>query len=213
MPSVIAVIDEGAETGSSRSRLPVLLRYLPLACDFGWKVFGGNWPSMTRTAGSYHPAIGLDQNAAMLELFDTAVMCRKQDYKTTTTQRQAKLERDRYLAKANELRGDAMVLGVLSLSQECRQKLADAAQVYRDHANKIYATKSAIASERKLDSRAHWVALTIGDTFSRLFGKSMYSSTATIASVVLDREVKSRTVQHWLQTGGLNASHSVICGI
>ena len=37
--------------------------------------------------GFLHPAIGIDQDAAMLELFDTALTCRKTDHEATTTQR------------------------------------------------------------------------------------------------------------------------------
>ena len=83
-------------------------RYLPLACDPRME---GVWRELSRhnsNGGFLHPAIGIDQDAAMLELFDTALMCRKQPG-ATTTRRQAELGRDRCLAKAGELRDDASI--------------------------------------------------------------------------------------------------------
>ena len=52
-----------------------------------------------------------------------------------------------------------------------------------------------MALERKHDGRGRWVALTIGDKFRALFGKPMYGLTTTITSVVLGREIESRTVR------------------
>ena len=45
----------------------------------------------------------------MLELFNTAFACQK-GREATTTQRQAEQQRDRYLAKADELRTDAITM-------------------------------------------------------------------------------------------------------
>ena len=64
----------------------------------------------------------------------------------------------------------------------------------------------ATALERRHDGRARWVALTIADTFRILFGKPMYGLTATIASVILDREIEPRTVQQWVKYPAVKAS-------
>ena len=83
-------------------------RYLPLACDRRMK---GVWRELSRhnsNGGFLHPAIGLDQDAAMLELFETAVMCRKQRG-ATTTRRAGRAARDHWLARAGELRDDARI--------------------------------------------------------------------------------------------------------
>ena len=120
---------------------------------------------------------------------------------STTTQRAAELERDRYLAKADELRDDAIMMLAQSPLDECQeryQKLVDAAQAYEDYAGEIYAASMPMALERAHDGRARWVALTIGNTFRTLFGSPMYGLTATIASVVLGREIEPRTVRQWL---------------
>ena len=52
-------------------------RYLPLACDHRME---GVWRELFRhnsNGGFLHPAIGIDQDAAMLELFDTAFTCQQ----------------------------------------------------------------------------------------------------------------------------------------
>ena len=85
-------------------------RYLPLVCDRRMKGVWRELSSHNSNGGFLRPAIGTDQNAAMLELFDTAVMCRKLPG-ATTTRRQAELGRDRWLAKAGELRDDARIIG------------------------------------------------------------------------------------------------------
>jgi hypothetical protein len=176
-------------------------RYLPLVNDLRMR---GVWRELSRqrNGGFRYPAIGIDLDAAMLEVFNVALACRAQS-KTTTTQRQAELERDHYLARADELRDDSFTLLTESprgMSLERYQKLQDAAQAYEDHANEIYAANMLVALERRHDGRARWVALTIGNKFRALFGQPMYGQTATVASVVLGREIDSRTVQHWLQT-------------
>jgi hypothetical protein len=178
-------------------------RYLPLACDRRMK---GVWRELSRhnsNGGFLRPAIGIDQDAAMLELFDTALACRKLPG-ATTTRRQAELGRDRWLAKAVELRDDAGIILALSPLDACLErcrKLADAAQAYEDYAREVYAASfGEMALERKHDGRARWVALTIGNKFRALFGSPMYSSTATITSVILGREIESGTVCKWLKT-------------
>ena len=148
--------------------------------------------------------IGIDQDEALFELFDTAVMCRKLPG-ATTTRRQAELGRDRWLAKAGELRDDARILMASSPHDLCLQryrKLEDAAQVCEDYARELYAASfGEMALERRHDGRARWVALTIGNKLHALFGLSMYGLTTTITSVVLGREVELRTVRQWLPSG------------
>jgi hypothetical protein len=178
-------------------------RYLPLACDRRMK---GLWRELSRhnsNGGLLHPAIDIDQDAAILELFNTALACRKLPG-ATTTRRQAELGRDRWLAKAGELRDDARILLASSPLEACLEryrKLEDAARACEDYAREVYAASfGAMALERKHDGRGRWVALTIGDKFRTLFGSPMYSLTATITSVVLDREIEPGTVRKWLQT-------------
>jgi hypothetical protein len=177
-------------------------RYLPLACDPRME---GVWRELSKhgsSGGFLHPANGTDQDAAMLELFDTAVMCRKRPG-TTMTQRQAELGRDRWLAKAGKLQDDARIIMVASsfdASHERFRKLVAAAQVYEDYANEVYATLSAMALERKHDGQGRWVALTIGNKFHALFGKPMYGLTRTVVSIILGREIKYSTVCKWLKT-------------
>ena len=141
-------------------------RYLPLACDRRMKGVWRELSSHNSNGGFLHPAIGIDQDAAMLELFDTAVMCRKLPG-ATTTRRQAELGRDRWLAKAGELRDDARIIMASSPLDTCLQryrKLEDAAQVCEDYARELYAASfGEMALERRHDGRARWVALTIGN--------------------------------------------------
>ena len=80
----------------------------------------------------------------MLELFDTAFACRKRRG-ATTTRRQIEQQRDRYLAKAGELRDDADHRCCVRRSIQCQEryrKLEDAAQAYEDYASEVYATSS-----------------------------------------------------------------------
>ena len=167
-------------------------RYLPLACDPRME---GVWQELSKhgsNGGFLHPAIGIDQDAALLELFDTALACRKLPG-ATTTRRQAELGRDRWLAKAGELRDDA--------ASSWRRPARWCLERYRKLRMQPGPTKTTparstrpaleMALERKHDGQARWVALTIGNKFRVLFGKSMYGLTATIISVVLGREIKS----------------------
>jgi hypothetical protein len=179
-------------------------RYLSLACDRRVK---GVWRELSRhnsNGGWLHPAIGIDQDMAMLELFDTALACRKLPG-ATTTRRQAELGRDRWLTKAGELRDDARIILTSSPAFDnaayTHRKLADAAKACEDYAREVYAASfGELALERRHDGRARWVALTIGNKFRTLFGSPMYSLTATITSVILDREIEPGTVRKWLQT-------------
>ena len=85
------------------------------------------------------------------------------------------MQRDRYLAKADELRDDAIAISVASspLDQclERYQKLEDAAQAYEDlRPRDLRGQLWPMALERKHDGQARWVALTIGNKFRALFG-------------------------------------------
>jgi hypothetical protein len=136
--------------------------YLPFACDPRMETV---WHELTRKSGGtfYHPARGGDQDAALVELFMTAVGCRThQRNEATTTRKQAEQERDRWLAKADELKRDAMGFFIDSLV------LMKAARAYRDHANKVYAASSAMAHSRLHDGRARWVVLIIAYAFQRV---------------------------------------------
>jgi hypothetical protein len=93
-------------------------RYLPLACD---RRMERVWRELSRQRnGAFlHPAPPLRassaanakerQDAAMLELFKAAFACQKLRG-ATTTRRQAEQRRNCYLAKADELRNDAIVM-------------------------------------------------------------------------------------------------------
>lgn len=158
---------------------------------------------MNSNGALLHPAIGLDQDAALIQLFDTAFTC-QQRRGATTTQRQVDQQRDGYLAKANALRDDGIEIllrSPLDQGSERYQHLQATAQAYEDLAGEIYAASMPMALERKHDGQARWVALTIGNAFRALFGSPMYSSTAAIASVVLGRDIEPRTVRHWLLAG------------
>ena len=122
----------------------------------------------------------------------------------TTTQRQAEQQRDGYLAKADELRDDAIAMllrSPLDQGSERYQSCRLQPRPTKTYAGEIYAASMPMALERKHDGRARWVALTIGNTFRTLFGSPMYGLTATITSVVLGREIEPRTVRHWLLAG------------
>ena len=127
---------------------------------------------------------------------------------------QAEHERDRYLAKADELRDDAMHDdGEVPLESAWSVIKSWWMQPRSMRTTPARSTRPSrqMALERKHDGQARWVALTIGNTFRTLFGKSMYGLTATITSVVLGREIELRTVRQWLKTR-LESSHPVICG-
>jgi hypothetical protein len=189
-----------------------------LACD---RRMEGVWRELSRHAcdGAFlYPARPLSapsakdrQNAAMLRLFNVAYTCRGLHGKTTMTRSQIEQQHNRFLAKAEELKTDALMMRMqprlsdelvdearayegYASNEERYQKLLAAAQAYEDYASEL---SFAGALERRHDGRGRWVALTIADTVRTLFGQPMYGLTATITSVVLGREIKRRTVQHW----------------
>ena len=140
----------------------------------------------------------------MLELFNVAFRCQQKRHGETTTWGAIEQRRDSYLAKAKELRADGKMMASSDWPSGMKRSLAlmDAAQALEDHAREVYAANFAMAFDRKRDSRARWVALTIGNTFLTQFGSPMYGLTTTITSVVLGREIKLRTVRQWLEVGG-----------
>jgi hypothetical protein len=182
--------------------------HLSLACDPRMERV---WWELSRPSnGAFlYPARGSSaataqerQDAAMLDLFNTMVACRNKRWATTTTRGEAEQQRDHDLAKANELRAEALRMLLerrlrADRAQECCQKLLDAAQAYEDSAREIYASSIAMAGERQHDGRARWVALTIAEKLRTLFGLPMYKLTAIITSVVLDRDIDPGTVRYW----------------
>ena len=192
----------------------IVEEYRPLVCDQRMR---GVWRELTRQrkGGFLHPARAPSaadakerQDAAMVELFDTALECQG-SHEAITTRGKAEQQSDRYLAKAEELRDDALTMleqpllfcGKDLLSDNRRhglsRKLEDAADVYKEYARAIHTAAQFSMPQREHDARAHWVALTIGNKFRDLFGKPMYGLTATIASVVLGREIDPRTARQW----------------
>lgn len=184
-------------------------RYLPLTCDRRMK---GVWRELSKRSSSgefLHPArlasaptAQEQQDIAMLDLFHTALGCQQQRDKTTATRGEIEQQRNYYFAKANELRNEARMMlahdsGDWLSGTKRSLALNAAAQAYEDHANAIYAASSEMAFDRKRDSRARWVALTIANKFRELFNKPMYHLTATIASLILGREIDHRTVRYW----------------
>ena len=158
----------------------------------------------------------------MLRLFNVAYTCQGLHGEMTMTRGQAEQRRNCFLAKAEELKTDALMMRMqLRLSDELvdeaaayagyasneerYQKLLAAAQAYEDYVSEI---SFAGALERRHDSRGRWVALTIADTFRTLFSKPMYGLTATIASVILGREVEPRAVRQWVAHPAVKASKS-----
>ena len=156
----------------------------------------------------------------MLQLFNVAYRCQELDGETTMTRGQAEQQRNCFLAKAEELKTDALMMRMqprfsdelvdeaaayagYASNEERYLKLLAAARAYEDYAREI---SFAGTLERRHDGRARWVALTIADTFRILFGKPMYGLTATIASVILDREIEPRTVQQWVKYPAVKAS-------
>jgi hypothetical protein len=154
------------------------------------------------------------QEAAMLRVFNVAVRCHGLRDRATMTRSQAERQYNHFLAKANELRADALMMLMPSRfrdeltdeaeayygyasDEERHQKLLAAAQAYEDYANEIHAANLATSRKRKHDGHARWVVLTIADTFRVLFDKPMYGLTAVITSIILGREITSRAVRQW----------------
>jgi len=164
--------------------------------------------SRRRNGGFLYPARGaLTQEAAMVELFELALACRKRHW-TTTTRGEVERLRHRFLARAEELEDDAMTMlaqsllgrgkDILTFEQrsELWQKLERAADACKEFARAIDATKYFIL-KREHDSCARQLALVLSDKFRALFGSPMYGLTATITSVVLSRSINSRQTEQW----------------
>jgi hypothetical protein len=142
------------------------------------------------------------QDLAMLDLFNMAFRCQQKRHGETTTRGAIEQQRDRYLAKAKQLRADGRMMlehdsGDWTSGMKRSLAVEVAAQALEDYAREAYATSSAMAFDRKRDSRARWVALTIGNTFCKLFGEPMCGLTAKITSVILGREIATSTVRYW----------------
>jgi hypothetical protein len=133
------------------------------------------------------------QDEAVVELFDVAAIACQQLSCATTTRREAEQQRDYHLRRAEELERDAPAIEDI----ECCRWLWGAARAYRNHARETYRTAVAMSRVRNHDGRAHWVVITVANKFHELFGSAMYTLTATIASVVLRRDVKPRTTRQW----------------
>ena len=158
-------------------------RYQPLVCDPRMQSV---WRQLSRrrpTGEFYYPArvssaptAGERQDLAMLDLFIVAFRCQQKRHGETTTWGAIEQRRDRYLAKAKELRADGRMMldhdigdWVSGMKRSLAVRVA--AQALEDYAREVYAANSAMAFDRKRDSRARWVALTIGNTFSRCSGR------------------------------------------
>jgi hypothetical protein len=148
------------------------------------------------------------QEAAMVEVFNTALACQEESDAATTTRGKAEQQRRCYLARAKELQCDALTMvsqsllfcgkDILSDNQRHKLwlKLNAASDAYQEYARAINVARLSMP-EREHDGRAHWVALTIGDKFRALFRSPMYGLTATITSVVLGRQIASRRTRQW----------------
>jgi hypothetical protein len=182
-----------------------------LICDPRMKSVWRQLSRPARNGAFLYPARQGQQDAAMLQLFNVAYRCWELDGETTMTRGQVEQRRNCFLAKAEELKTDALMMRMqprladeladeaaahagYASNEERYQKLLAAARAYEDYASEI---SSAGALEREHDGRARWVALTIADAFRELFDKPMYGLTATIASVILGREIELRTVRWW----------------
>jgi hypothetical protein len=181
-------------------------RYSPLICD---RRMEGVWRELSRQRnGAFlHPARTLSaantkerQEMALVELFETALLCQETRRGVTMTARQVEEQRGRYLAKAQELESDAIAIMAAPGARKQTERylrLQDAADVYKEYAAERYWANSLMSLERRHDGRARWVVLTISQKFRALFGSPMYGLTATITSVVLGRKVAPRTVRQW----------------
>src|SRR5262249_45998047 len=121
--------------------------------------------------------------AAMVELFDTALACRKQHWPATTRGELERLRR-RFLARAEELEDDAMTMmaqpllsrgkDILTFEQrsELWQKLERAADACKAYAGALDATKC-FTLEREHASRARRLALVVSYRSRAFFGPRM----------------------------------------
>ena len=104
-----------------------------------WKRVAGTLPAVIRripAPGARHRS----QDAAMLELFNTALACRKA-WTATTTRREIEQQRDRYLAKADELEDDAWMMLV--------QRRSTARSVFKSWPMQPKSTKTTPASSTR----------------------------------------------------------------
>ena len=178
----------------------VAKNYRPLVSDPRMR---GVWHELSRRrdGGFLYPARGgAAQEAAMVELFELALECRKYP-RFATTRGEVERQRRRFLARAEELEDDAMTMmaqDILTFEQrnELWQKLKHAADACKEYAHALDATKCFIL-KREHDSRARQLALAISAQFRVLFGSPMYGLTATITSVVLGRQINSRQTEQW----------------
>jgi hypothetical protein len=164
------------------------------------------------------------QEEAVLEIFNQALNnCHNLLPVDLLTQAEAELWRRDYLDKAEELERDVIVIkgryggfgqpilysdrndldeptaAVLAHDERPGQTLRHAAEVYRWLASQMSKAKPGMP-ERKTDPSGRELALRLAHTFRALFGDEMCGLTATIASVVLDRQIKRGTVVNWLKT-------------
>jgi hypothetical protein len=75
-------------------------------------------------------------------------------------------------------------------------KLFAAVETLKDYAHALHRGQPSLPV-RDRNARARLVALMMSHKFQALFGQPMYSQTATIVSVVLDRQIDPRTVRFW----------------
>jgi hypothetical protein len=137
------------------------------------------------------------QDAALIEVFDTALACMQED-NTTVTRKQARQGRDWLLDVAVQLEFEVMP------SSPWADRLTAAASICQDYAKERYAADIATATVRQRDGQARWIAMTISNVFQRRYGKSMYTQTARITSVILGREILVNTVAKWCKAHPVN---------
>ena len=163
-----------------------------LTCDPRMR---GVWRELLRqhrNGAFLHPAT-LGQDAAMAELFSTAVMCMNTP-QTTMGRRQAKQRYQESIGKANEWLGEAWMLfaeavgrdGYSAKHRERLARIAGAADALREIAVEKFAIEMRTALNRdRGEGRGRWFALAIAEKCRALFRTPLYGVTATIASVAL----------------------------
>ncbi len=117
------------------------------------------------------------------------------------------------LDKAKQLRADAWNLYLQSIDRstplsESRLSFSDhekrlrdlyhAAQILESYAeeNLAFDMRTALKRDRG-DGDIRWAALGLAKVCRSVFGSPMYSVTATIVSVALDRDIDARTIRQW----------------
>jgi hypothetical protein len=175
-----------------------------LTCDPRMR---GVWRELSRqhrNGAFLHPAT-LGQDAAMAELFSTAVRCMNSP-QTTMSRRQAKQRYQEFIGKANEWLAEAWVLlaeavgrdGYSAKHGERLARIAGAADALREFAAENLAIEMRTALDRdRGEGQARWFALAIAEKCHALFGASLYGVSATITSVALNRSITPRTVRQW----------------